>query len=177
LNIDALKTSILNYVSHFTMYDYVAYAWLILTFFIAILLSILLAKKSMLFSMITLVFSLTLLVVGPFILKSVLDNFLRPTVAIVKDQKKLTFSDVLIINVELTNLSKKDYSICFVDTSVVKYSNSSITSFFNTLKPLRKKSISLDTPIKAGQKEEFNVVFYNYDYEGDINASVKSECY
>jgi len=53
LNIEAIKTSILNYINHFTMYDYIAFAWLVLTFFIALLLSIILTKKSALAAVIT----------------------------------------------------------------------------------------------------------------------------
>ena len=53
--LDAFKASLLNYVHHFSMYDYIAYAWLILIFFVTILLAIMVAKKSPTFSILILI--------------------------------------------------------------------------------------------------------------------------
>ena len=175
--VDTFKASILNYVHHFSMYDYIAYIWLILIFFVAILLSILLAKKSPIFSILIFMLSLGLLFAGPFVLKHYLDKYLRLSSAKPILIKKLSFSDTLIVTGLVTNLSKKSFSTCTVNVSILKSSKSNIQNFINQLKPLLKQSISIDKPIDANESEEFRIVFDRYIYANDINVSIKSECY
>jgi len=175
--IDAFKASILNYANHFSMYDYGAYAWLILLFFVTILLSILVAKKSPIFSILILLLSLALLFAGPFILKNYLDKSLRPSISKTIEVKKLNFSNSLIVTGDVTNVSKKNFSICSIDITVLKNSDNEIKNFINQLKPLRKQTISIDKLIEVNTTKEFRVVFDNYTYSNDINVSIKSECY
>lgn len=175
--IDTFKASILNYVHHFSMYDYAAYAWLILIFFVTILLSILVAKKSPIFSILILMLSLGLLFAGPFVLKHYLDMYLRPSSAQPILIKKLSFSDTLIVTGLVTNQSKKIFTTCKIDVSVLKTSKSDIQNFINQLKPLLKQSISIDRLIEVNATEEFRVVFDGYTYTEDINVSIDSECY
>jgi len=156
--IDAIKAYVLNYIHHFSMYDYAAYSWLILIFFVTILLAIMIAKKSAIFSILILMISLALLFQVTLV-------------------KKLTFSDSLIINGLITNISKKRFSTCNINISVVKSSQSDIQEFINQLKPLLKRSISIDKPIEVNTTKEFRVVFNNYTYSKKINISINSECY
>lgn len=177
LKIDAIKASILNYVNHFGMYDYIAYAWLILLFFVTILLAILVARKSPTFSILIVIISLALLFVGPFVLKHYLDIFIRPTIDKVIEVKKLTFSNTLIVTGSLTNVSTKSFSTCSVDINVLKHSSNDIKNFVNQLKPLLKKTIFIDKSIDINETKELRVVFDGYNYKKDINVSIKSECY
>ncbi|MDA7848218.1 DUF2393 domain-containing protein, partial [Sulfurospirillum sp.] len=91
--------------------------------------------------------------------------------------KKLNYSDTLIVNGIVTNLSKNKFSTCNVNVAVIKHSKSDIQKFINKLKPLLKKSIYMDNPIEVNATKEFRVVFDNYKYIDDINVSIKSECY
>ncbi len=175
--LDGLKAYILNYLHHFSTYDYIAYAWLILLFFVAVLLSIVVAKRSPIFSLLIVILSLLLLFVGPFVLKHYLDQYLRASSTQTILVKKLNFSNTLIVTGSITNLSKKSFSTCKIDVDVLKSSTSSIKNFVNRLKPLLKKSISIDEPMKRDATKEFRVVFDNFTYSKDINISIKSECY
>ena len=175
--IDTFKASILNYLHHFSMYDYAAYAWLILIFFVTILLSILVAKKSPILSVLILMLSLGVLFAGPLVLKHYLNKYLRPSLSQPILVKKLSFSDTLIVTGALTNQSKKSFSTCKVNISVLKSSESKIQNFINQLKPLLNQSISIDKPIEVNATKEFRVVFDRYTYPDDINISIKSECY
>ena len=175
--IDALKASILLYINNFGLYDYVGYALLILLFFIIILVSILLAKKSIISSLLMLVISFVVLFVGPFVLKSYLDDYLRPIQINTQMVKKLTFSDALVVTGDLTNTSKKNYSTCKVKISVLKQGSNKIKNLVNGLKPLRKKTIFINEPVDVNMTEDFRVVFDSYTYTKDINVSVDAECY
>lgn len=177
MNFDALKTSILNYIQYFTMYDYIAYAWLILTFFITILLAIVLAKRSVILSLLTLIFALILLISGPFILKTLLDSYLRPSNANITLSKKLLYSDILLVNGSIQNNSQKNFSICTVSANIFKYAKSGLNKYIYKLKPFRKKTISVKKELKVNETEEFKIIFYNFTYPNDINITVSSECY
>lgn len=174
---DAFKSDVITYINHFSIYDYVAYAWIILLFFVTILLAIYIAKKSPIFSVLLVMTSLILLFIGPFVMKSYLDEYLRPTQNTTVLIKKLTFSDALIVTTQVKNISKVDYSICSSTVSILKSSESYIKSIFNKLKPLRKQTISIDEPLEVNATKELRVVFDNYTYTKDVNVSINSICY
>jgi len=174
---DGLKNALITYINHFSVYDYVAYAWLILLFFVTILLCVFIAKKSPLFSILIFIISLGLLLVCPFIIKNYLDDYIRPTQNKTVSIKKLTFSDALIVVGEIKNISKKDYSICNVELNVYKTDSSYFKGLLNKLKPLRKKTISLHETLEVNATKELRVVFDNYTYTNDVNVSINSTCY
>lgn len=177
MNIEAIKLSFVTYISHFGMYDYIAYAWLILTFFIALLLSILLAKKSSILSILTLLFSLSILLAGPFVLKNILDERLRANTVEMTSVKKLHFTNVLIVDGTVQNLSKNIFSTCALHASVTKDSPNKVKQFIYKLKPLRKKSILLEKSLEPMQQEYFKIIFNNFASTDDINVSISAECY
>jgi hypothetical protein len=177
LNLEALKSSFIIYTSHFSMYDYIAFSWLILTFFIALLLAILLAKKSALLSIVVLLFSLVLLGGGPFVLKHILDGYLRPTRITLNSVKKLHFSNILFVDISLQNISKHPFNICTINAKIHKQSSNSLKNFIDTLKPLRKKSIVIQKSIDVNQTRDVKITFYNFSYDKDVNATITSECY
>jgi len=175
--IDTFKSYIITYINHFSIYDYVAYAWLILLFFIALLLAIVIAKKRPVISILIVLISLTLLIGGPFVIKKYLDEYLRPTQNTTVLVKKLTFSKALVVTVEVKNISKQNYSICNTEVSVLKSGNGYIQNTINKLKPLRKQTISIEEPLDVNATKDLRVVFDNYTYEKDINVSISSVCY
>jgi len=177
IRVEALKTSIITYLSHFGMYDYVGYAWLVLVFFTSLILTIFLTKKSTFLSIFMLFTSLALLFAGPFVLKHYLDKFLRAHSTKTTSVKRLNFTNALIVNGEITNTSKHSFSTCSVDISILKNSTNHIKNILNRLKPIREMTISIDKPIGIGETKEFRVVFDRYTYKQDVNVSVNSSCY
>ncbi|MBL0687457.1 MAG: DUF2393 family protein [Sulfurospirillum sp.] len=172
-----LKASILNYIINFTVYDYVAYAWLLILFFVTILVSILLAKRSTLFSMIFLLLSLLLFFMGPFALKKYLDKSIRPLITKTLEVEKLIFSNSLIVTGSVKNISKNNFTICNVNVNVLKNSSSEIKNIFNKLKPFKTKSMFIKDLIVVNETKEFRVVFDNYVYSKEIDISIKLACY
>ncbi|WP_024954939.1 DUF2393 family protein [Sulfurospirillum arcachonense] len=175
--LEGIKNAILIYVNNFSMYDYVGFAWLILIFFVTILLAVVMAKKSPVFSIFIFIISLILLFAGPFILKNYLDDYLRGSTNKTLLVKKLHFSNALIVNGEVTNISQKNFYICNVTISLLNQSDNYIKNIFNQLKPLRKQTISIDEPIEVNSTKEFRVVFDQYTQIDDINVTINSVCY
>jgi len=178
MNIDALKLSLLTYVKHFGLYDYLAFGWLLFTFLALIILASLIAKKSSVSSLFMIIIALILLVVSPFFIKLKLSEITRATITEISLVKKLTFSDSLIVEGSITNHSTKDFSLCLVHTTVFKQTDAQgIKAFINRLKPIANQSILVKQTLLKEGVMEFQSVFDDFVYSGDVNASLSAECY
>jgi len=178
MNIDALKLSLLTYVKHFGLYDYLAFGWLLFTFLALIILASLIAKKSSVASLFMIIIALILLVVSPFFIKLKLSEITRATTTEISLVKKLTFSDSLIVEGSITNHSTKDFSLCLVHTSVFKQTDAQgLKAFINRLKPIANQSILVKQTLLKEGVMEFQSVFDDFVYSGDVNASLSAECY
>lgn len=178
MNIDALKLSLLTYVKHFGLYDYLAFGWLLFTFLALIILASLIAKKSSVASLFMIIIALILLVVSPFFIKLKLSEITRATTTEINLVKKLTFSDSLIVEGSITNHSTKDFSLCLVHTTVFKQTDAQgIKAFINRLKPITNQSILVKQTLLKEGVMEFQSVFDDFVYSGDVNASLSAECY
>jgi hypothetical protein len=172
-----LKLSILTYVHNLGVYDYLAFAGLILIFFILMILAMMLMKKSIKFSMFLLLLSIILLISGPFSIKYYLGKTIRAVnVNNIKFQK-LHFSNTLIIDYDIKNLSKKPFKLCEVKTIIYKKPTSKLKLFISKLKPIAVRTILLNKQIKVNQFISKREVFNSFAYDGDINVSIESQCY
>lgn len=176
-NVSSLKTSFLYYIDNFSMYDYVAFAWLAVLFFLAILLSIVIVKKSPMLSLLVFFLALLMFFTTPFIIKHYLDKFVRPSLSEIVSVKKLNFSDTLIVDTLVTNISKKSFHSCRILVSIVEYSDSKIKNFLSRLKPLRQQTISINEAIDVNRSKDIKIIFDGYSYNKEINATVNSQCY
>ncbi|MBE0491624.1 MAG: DUF2393 family protein [Sulfurospirillum sp.] len=172
-----LMSSLHVYASRFSLIDYIAYAWLVLIFFMAIFLAIVLVKKSVKLAGLSLLFALIVLFAGPFLLKNTLDQHLRPIQVTLQSQKQLHFSDIFIVDVSLQNLSKNPFSICLVEARIVQKSESTLKKILYKLKPLRKKTITSNDELAPSQSKELQIVFDNYNAELPMDVLLDARCY
>lgn len=178
MNANALKLSLLTYIKHFGLYDYLAFGWLIVTFLVLIILASLIAKRSSVASLLLIIFALILLVVSPLFIKMKLGETLRSTTTEINMVKKLTFSDSLIVEGMIYNTSNKDFTLCLVQTSVFKQTDAQgLKALINTLKPISNQSIFVKQNLPKEGALEFQSVFDDFRYSGDVNATLKAECY
>jgi len=174
---ESLKASILTYISHFQMADYIAYAWLILLFFITLFVAILLAKRRPILAIFILIFDLALLGAGPFGVKMVLDSYLRKTLVELTTTKQLIYSDTLIIQGNLYNQSKTDFASCRVHASIHPKTDAGFMADLKKLKLLWQTSIFIQEPPAIGESKAFEIVWEGIRLGEDQNLSVKGECY
>lgn len=176
--IDALKISFLVYLKNLGLYDYLALGWLVATFFVLIFLSILIARKSSVLALLLIITSLIIFLVAPFMIKQKISEFQRPVNTEITHIKKLTFSPSLIVEGNINNLSQKDFTKCLVQTSVIKDIDTNFfKSYMNRLKPIANKSIMVEQTLSKNDFIEYRVVFDDFEYEGNVTASIKADCY
>lgn len=172
-----LKASTLTYIGHFQMADYIAFAWLILLFFITLFVAILLAKRRPVLAIFIIFFDLILLGSGPFGIKMVLDSYMRKTVIELTTTQQLIYSDTLIIRGNLHNHGKFDFSLCKVHASIHPKTDDGFLAPLHKLKLLWQKSIFIEQPPAKGAHTPFELVWDGIRLGEEHNLSVKGECY
>ena len=178
MTLTAIRYSFLIYIRNLGLYDYLAFGWLILTFFILVFLAILVARKSSVLSLLLIILSLVIFIVSPFLIKMKLAEMLRPVSIQLESVKKLSFSDTLIVNASITNQSNKDFKKCLVTTSIIKNTTPSDYKYYlYQLKPIDNQSILVNESLPKEGTMEHRVVFENYNYEGNVTAVIRAECY
>ena len=176
--IDALKISFLIYLKNLGLYDYLALGWLVVTFFVLIFLSILIARKSASLALLLIIISLIIFLVTPFMIEQKVSELQRSVDTQITNVKKLTFSPSLIVEGNINNTSNKDFTKCLVQTSILKNINTNaLTSYINQLKPIANRSIIVEQSLSKNDFIEYRVVFDDFEYEGNVTASIKAECY
>lgn len=178
MKVEAIKISFLTYLRHLGTYDYLALGWFIVTFLILIVLATIVAKRASTFSLLLIISALLFFIIAPFLLKFKLNTLLRPTSVEIHMVKKLTFSDSVIVEASIHNVSEKDFKLCFVQTTIIKQNaTEGIRSYLNLLKPIANQSILVQQSLPKGEILEHKAVFDDFTYKGEIVAHIKTECY
>lgn len=174
----AIKVSFLIYLKNLGLYDYLAFGWLIITFFILVFLSILVARKSSALSLLIIIISLIVFVVSPFLIKLKLTEIQRPVSTQLESLQKLTYSDTLIVNTTIFNHSTKDLRQCLVTTAIIKdIPTSGYRFYLNWLNPIDNQSILVSELLPKEGSMEYRAIFDDYTYEGNVTALIHAECY
>jgi len=172
-----LKMSLVDYVNSLTIYDYIAFGWLIFLLFILLLLSVLLfRKKPKLASFLLFIVFITMFT-GPVFTKIFLDKTVRKVEIVDQNHTLLNFSKSLIVTGKLYNKSKIDFYICHVSAKVLKVSDNKYKNIINSIKPIRKKSIIIDVNISKNEYKEFKMIFEEFKYKNNYNVITVAECY
>ena len=165
----------LFYTFHsFTKYDYMAIGWILFLAILLLILSIFVKRKS--FSYFLLFLGLILLFVGPPLIKTALDGFIRQASIDVGRSKALRFSHSLIIEGNITNRGKIDYSSC--DLIVSLYRPNTVWKEWRALIDPEKIHIEhFKTSLERGVTKPFKIIVDDFSNRNDFNVSVRARCY
>lgn len=159
------------------MVDYIAFAWLILLFFVFLFLAILLAKGRPLLAFMIVILDLALLVGGPFAIKYILDSKIRAVKTEFTTIKQLNYSDTLILEGTLQNVGKTDFKWCKIHISIHPKEKNGILHTILPLQTLHKKSIVLKEPPVQNELSKFELVWENVRLDENGTIIAKGECY
>ena len=175
--IDNLKESLLTYIDHLLIYDYMAFGWLILIFLLLLFLSLGILRKKPILALFLIIFDFCFLIIAPFAIKWYLDDKLRPNETETTLIKQLKYSDALIVEGNVTNNSKFDFVTCKTHVDILKDYKNEYKNKLSFINPLIKRSILLKTPPKKAEKVTFRIVISPFEYKADFNVTAYSECY
>ena len=175
---NALKLSFLTYLKNLGLYDYLAFGWLVLLFLLMIVLAIVIAKRSSALSLLMIVIALFGFVLMPFVIQTKLNQTQRTTETHITLVKKLMFSESLIVEGDVTNLSQKTFQKCLIQTTIIPQTElEGFRAWLLTLKPITNQSIMVYETLAPNDSKHVQVVFEDFRYSKDVNATLKAECY
>ena len=173
-----IKERILDYLHHLSIYDYIAYGWLLAVLISLLLLAIAMASKRPKTALFMIMLVLISMVLGPIGMKYGLDRTIRKVVLKDTNVTQLDFAKDLIVTGFIKNEGKIDLSGCRVFVSVLKNDPNRYKELLFTLKPLRKKSLHLTKSLTKGSDMPFKIVFDNFAYQnGYYRVEQSVECY
>ncbi|WP_331775181.1 DUF2393 family protein [Sulfurospirillum sp. 1612] len=177
---DDLRSSILLYIHHFTIYDYIAYGWLLVTFFLLLFLAVLLVRRSPKVSFLFIMLALVFLFAGPPTLKSMLTTAIRPIKINDIRVERLHFSQTLILNWKVQNLAATPLKDCKTIVTIDKSDDSIWSQLIHPSDIILQKTFYTSRIMKPNEVIENREIFNNFNNNDDINVSdisIKTECY
>ena len=160
------------------LFDYVAYMWLMLIFLIFILLCAALSRKSPTTAILIVLLAFSGLVISPYFIKQFLDEKLRKTEIELISAKQLNFTNAFIVELNLKNDSKRDFSWCQISYNFFQKEPQTIKEKIKSIKPLYKLSTNVDIPPKSGETLYIEEFFENVSYDSEKELlKISVECY
>lgn len=174
--IENMKATFDFYVSHFSVYDYAALIWVLLVFLTILFLVISVISKHQTFGSILFLLNIIFLFVAVFWSLSFVDSQTRQRKLQIGEIHQLNYTDTVMLDVNLTNLSKKAFRYCKVSIRFYKLSKFDWMSGLNAYIPFKKKSVETSELIHPYRSRNFHFVIENFRPK-DYNTSITSECY
>ena len=174
--INELRSSLIFYIEHFSWIDWVAYLWTFLIFLAIFFTSIYIIGKSQILGFLMLFFSIFGFGIGVFFVSNFLDTRLRSRSIDIVSQKQLVYTDALIVSLDITNKSKKDFEYCRVKLKFYYPSQNKFKNLLNTFKPFNKENIVLHN-LKVGEKRHLDSLIDGFRANKEYNITTNSECF
>ncbi len=165
------------YFQNLTIYDYIGFGWLFLTFIILVIFSLYFFGRKPMFAIFMLFISFLFIPGGFLGIKYFLDNNIRKNSVNISKIKPLHFTNSLIVEGDITNKGKIDFKKCILNIKIKKSDKNKIRNFINLLKSIRKVTMFIDKPIAKMQNYHFKTMINDITYKKDYNVSASAICY
>lgn len=156
------------------VYDYILFGTIFSIFILLMALGVILRRKIVL-ALLLILFSFIVLGVGSVVGYKQMHKFLYKNSTSITSQKKLTFSEAVVVHGILKNSSKFDFESCTITASAHKVSSNPLKSYLFKFKPFNKMSI-LESDIPKGQEREFKLIMEPFTYSKEYNISIGADC-
>jgi len=169
-----VKEKITAFIHTLSMYDYILFGSAVFLFFLFIILALLLRNRfALAISLVLLGFATLLL--GPTLGYIALHHYLYKNEVELLSQKRLHFTQAVVVKGTLTNKSRFDFKECKVTATAYKVTSNQYKNYVYRLKPLKKMSILLED-IPKGQTRKFKILVEPFTYKKDYNISLGADC-
>ena len=157
-----------------TKYDYMALGWAIFLAFLLMFLGAFIKRRGL--SYFLLLLGLLLLFVGPPAIKFGLDGLIRAASVTVDESRRLRYSDALLVEGEVHNDGKIDYTSCDLVVSLYR-PDKWLGAWSPILKPIRVYIHPFEEPLPKGVSKPFRILVDHLGIGSDFNTSVTARCY
>ena len=169
-----MKINATEFINNLIVYDYILFGSVFILFILFIILSIVLRKKMGL-AIFLILLAFIILILGPTIGYIQMHKYLFKNTTKLISQKKLKFTQAVVLKGSLTNESKFNFESCKIEASAYKVSGNKYKDYILQFKPFKKMSM-YEYNIEIGQTREFKLIIEPFTYSKDYNISVKGSC-
>ncbi|WP_457596570.1 DUF2393 family protein [Hydrogenimonas sp.] len=164
-----------HYTLHsLTKYDYMALGWVLFLALLLIVLALFLKRRGAAYFLLFL--GLCTLFFGPLAIKMAMDRFIRSAQVEEVTLKPLKFSRALLVEGELRNTGRIDYSRCDLVVSLYR-PGTGLGAWAGYLKPFQVEIFEERGPLLPGETKPFRVLVDGFQNRGDFNATIIARCY
>jgi hypothetical protein len=169
-----MKVKIQSFIDGLIVYDYILFGSVLVLFVLFIVLAILLRRKLGLAVFFVLIAFATFLL-GPTLGYIGLHKFLFKNHTELIEQRKLNFSQAVVVKGRLFNDSNFDFKSCKITANAFRVTPNKYKNYIYKLKPFKKMSI-VEKDIKKGQTRDFKIIVEPFTYKRDYNISLEANC-
>lgn len=169
-----MKEKFAAFINDLIVYDYILFGSTFLLFILFITLTILLRNKVVM-SIFMFILSFTILLLAPTLGYVKMHEFLFKNSVKITSQKKLTFTQAVVVKGVLSNESKVEFKSCKITASAYKVTGNVVKDFIFPFNPFMNMSIIEDN-IYIGEQREFKIIIEPFTYTKDYNISIGAKC-
>ena len=169
-----MKGKITAFIDGLIPYDYALFGGAFLLFIIFIILGLMLRRKIVL-SLLFILLAFTTLLLGPTLGYIKMHEYLFKNTVTLTSQKRLKFSEAVIVYGTLTNESKKYFKECKITASAYSVTSNKYKNYLKKLKPFQKMSI-FEKDIAVAETRKFKIIVEPFRYSRDYNISLGADC-
>jgi len=169
-----MKHKISLFIEGLITYDYILFSASFILFLLFIILGIVLRNKIAL-AIIFILLAFTILLIGPTLGYVKMHEMIFKNSTELISQKRLNFTEAVVVIGKLTNESSRDFKECKITASVYKVTSNKYKNYLKKLKPFKKMSI-IESDIAMSQTREFKIIVEPFTYDRDYNISLGADC-
>jgi len=169
-----MKEKIATFLAGLIQYDYMLFGAIFTLFILLIILALLLRKKMGL-SIFLVFLSFTILFAGPTVGYLQMHNYLFKNSLKLISEKKLLFSDAIIVKGSITNDSQLDFQSCQIDVDIHRVSKNIVKNYLYQYKTIQQMSF-VEENITIGDTRNFKVIVEPFTYSKEYNITLGAKC-
>lgn len=154
-------------------YDYILFGSLLFIFILFIIIGIILRGRSI--AIFFVLFAFIELLVGSTYGYAKMHEYIFKNEILLISQKKLTFTQAVVVYANIKNLSKVDFKNCKISAEAYKVKENKLHERLLQFKPIAKMSI-IENNIPVGEEREVKLIIEPFTYGGDYNISLGADC-
>lgn len=166
--------AITKLISELIIFDYILFGVVLVIFLLFVTLGIIFRHKTGL-AITLILFSFIFLIAGSIFGYIEMHRFLFKNTTTVTTQKKLIFTEAVVVYGSIKNISKRDFSSCKITATAYKTGPNELKNYILKLKPINKMSIIEDNILKD-EEREIKIIIEPFAYKGDYNITLGADC-
>lgn len=169
-----MKAKITAFIDTLIMYDYILFGSAFVLFILFIILGIVLRKKVFL-AVFLIILAFMILLLAPTVGYLKMHQFLFKNITTLTSQKKLEFTQAIVVKGSIKNESKFNFTSCKIIVKVHKVSKNKLKNYLYQFKTIKKASI-IEEDIQKGQVKDFKLFIEPFTYSKEYNLTIGAKC-